>query len=125
MRDNAAKGLKVSDHSMQRLHHTFHVSQLKAYVPLSGAKGRRSPPPIVLEDGQLEWEVEAILYHSKRSCKKRGKDAFDYLIKWKGFGVEHNSWEPEENIIWPTARFVARVLGSSRCARACACGCWC
>ncbi len=84
--------------SMQRLHHIFHVSQLKAYVPPAGAKGRRSPPPIVLDNGALEWEVETILYHSKRPCKKRGKEVFDYLIKWKGFGVEHNSWEPEENM---------------------------
>ena len=82
--------------SMKRLHNVFHVSQLKPYVPPANGRGKRSPPPIVLEDGDLEWEVEAILYHSIRKHKKRGKVVYDYLIKWKGFGIEHNSWEPEE-----------------------------
>ncbi|KAF8753261.1 hypothetical protein RHS01_06869 [Rhizoctonia solani] len=46
-------------------------------------------PPETIE-GEEEYEVEQIL-DSKR---QRGK--WFYLIKWKGYGPEDNSWEPEE-----------------------------
>ncbi|KAF8747934.1 hypothetical protein RHS01_11152 [Rhizoctonia solani] len=41
-------------------------------------------------EGEEEYEVEQII-DSKR---QRGK--WFYLIKWKGYGPEDNSWEPEE-----------------------------
>jgi len=54
--------------------------------PITGQKTEDHPPPIVI-DGEPEWEVEEILnsrWHWRR---------FQYLIKWKGYGRKHNSWE--------------------------------
>jgi hypothetical protein len=50
---------------------------------------------MVIEDG-LEYEVECILGHAERSRGRVPKR--EYLVKWKGYGPEHNSWEPEANL---------------------------
>ena len=47
--------------------------------------------PIEVE-GIEEWEVEKIL--NKR--KIRGVEK--YLVHWKGFTAEHNSWEKREDL---------------------------
>ncbi|MGH9061345.1 MAG: chromo domain-containing protein [Acidimicrobiales bacterium] len=83
---------------MNRLHPVFHVSLLQKYGPPAGGRRKRSPDPIVLDSGELEWEVEAILYHRERKYKKRGKTAYDFFIKWKGYGMEEASWEPAEHL---------------------------
>ena len=49
------------------------------------------PQPVVIE-GEEEWEVEKIL--NKR--KVRGKDK--YLVRWKGFTAEGDTWESRENL---------------------------
>jgi hypothetical protein len=75
-----------------RIHPVFHVSLLEPYR----SDGRVQPPPIPIElEGHLEYEVECILDH-RFSDKKRQK--LSYLISWKGYGLEHNSWEPEANV---------------------------
>jgi len=54
--------------------------------PILGRKPQALPPPIVI-DGKEEWEVEEIL----DSCWHRRR--FQFLVKWKGFSREYNSWE--------------------------------
>ena len=49
------------------------------------------PQPVVIE-GEEEWEVEKIL--NKR--KIQGKDK--YLVRWKGFMAEGDTWESRENL---------------------------
>ena len=51
-----------------------------------------TPPPVVVEE-LLEYEVEGIL----NSRYYRSK--LQYLVKWKGYGFEHNTWEPAENLL--------------------------
>ena len=46
------------------------------------------PPPPEIIDGEEEWVVKDILDSKIINRKLR------YLVKWKDFGVEHNSWEP-------------------------------
>jgi len=47
--------------------------------------------PIEIE-GVEEWEIEEIL--NKR--KIRGVDK--YLVRWKGFTAEHDTWERKEDL---------------------------
>jgi len=74
----------------------FNVVKLSAALedPIPGRKPRPPPLPIVI-DGELEWEVEEVLdshWHRRR---------FQFLIKWKGFSREHNSWEVASNVKVP------------------------
>jgi len=74
----------------------FNVVKLSAAPdnPIPGRKPRAPPPPIVI-DGELEWEVEEVLdsrWHWRR---------FQFLIKWKGFSREHNSWEVASDVKAP------------------------
>ena len=39
------------------------------------------------------YEVEQILDHRQES-----DGSVTYLIKWQGYSVKHNSWEPQENL---------------------------
>jgi len=57
---------------------------------VEGQKKER-PVPVIIE-GEEEWEVEHIL--NKRKVK--GKDK--YLVRWKGFTAESDTWEGRENL---------------------------
>lgn len=76
-----------------RIHPVFHVSLLKVYH--EGGRVQPPPPPEADEEGEI-YEVEAILAHREVGPRKRKKT--QYLIKWLGYGPEHNTWEPEENV---------------------------
>jgi len=86
--------------SMKRVHPVFHVSLLKPYH----ADGREQPaPPPIEVDGEQLWKFEDILDDRKaRYGRKR-----EYLVKWLGFGHEHNSWEPESSFAHATAHLEA------------------
>ncbi len=86
---------KLNTPSEWRIHDVFHVSLLKPYH--KDEHTQPLPLPLRIEHGDPVFEVERILDH--RTVRKgRYGDAKEYLIKWKGFGVEHNSWEPERNL---------------------------
>ena len=75
-----------------RIHPVFHVSLLEPYR----ADGRVQPPPPPIEmEGNLEYEVETILDHRYRGTRNRKAS---YLVVWKGYAPEHNTWEPERNL---------------------------
>ena len=78
---------------MSRLHPVFNVVKLLP-APSDPIPGRRPnpPPPPEIIDGEEEWIVEEILDSKVMNRKLR------YLVKWEGFGVEHNSWEPWDNV---------------------------
>jgi hypothetical protein len=44
------------------------------------------------EDLPQTYEVESIL-----DTRKRRNGVQEYLVKWRGYSSEHNSWEPAEN----------------------------
>ncbi|KNE88974.1 hypothetical protein PSTG_17572, partial [Puccinia striiformis f. sp. tritici PST-78] len=78
--------------SMRGTHPVFHVSVLRKHaLDTIGGRGYEEPAPVQIE-GEDEWEVEEIL-----NCKKRGKRR-EYLVAWKGYRPEANSWEPENNL---------------------------
>jgi len=83
-------------YGLRQLHPVFNVVKLSAAPDdlIPGRKPRAPPPPIVI-NGKPEWEVEEVLdsrWHQRR---------FQFLIKWKGFSREHNSWEAASNVKVP------------------------
>ena len=82
--------------SLRRLHPVFNVVKLSP-APEDPIPGRRAkpPPPPRLVEGQEEWEVEKVL--DSRMFRGRLK----YLVHWKGFGREHDSWEYAEDVKAP------------------------
>ena len=100
---------------MSRLHPVFNVVKLTP-APADPIEGRRPRPPPLPEiiDGEEEWVVEEILDSKMMNRKLR------YLVKWEGFGVEHNSWEPWDNLHAPerVADFHQKHPGAARHIRA-------
>jgi len=83
-------------HRLRQLHPVFNVVKLST-VPddlIPGRKPQAPPPPIVV-NREPEWEVEEVLdscWHQRR---------FQFLIKWKSFSREHNSWEVASDVKAP------------------------
>ena len=82
--------------SMSRIHPVFNVIKLTP-APEDPIVGRRTVPPLLPEiiDSEEEWVVEEILDSKMMNWKLR------YLVKWKDFPIEHNSWEPWDNVHAP------------------------
>jgi len=98
-------------HGMKQLYPVFNVVKLTPAPddPITGRTTEDHPLPIVI-DGEVEWEVEEILdsrWHRRR---------FQYLIKWKGYGHEHNSWESTSEVSAPelTVEFHRKHPGAPR-----------
>ena len=85
--------LELSDPMKARgVHDAFHCSLLKPYVPDKFGRYDKPLPPVKIQDGLEEYEVEAIL----DSKMIRGKPHF--LVKWKGYGDHDNTWQTEEDL---------------------------
>ena len=72
-----------------RIHNVFHVSLLEPYKA-NTIEGRTQPPPppIEVENGEAEWEVQDIL--DSKILRRR----LTYLVDWVGFGPTERTWEP-------------------------------
>ena len=94
-----------------RIHNVFHASLLKPFVRRPGAVIH---PPALEIDDEEEYEVEALLARrvktmSSRKCKHpakgqvpdgsasytRATKRVEFLVKWAGYGHEHNEWIPQ------------------------------
>ena len=74
-----------------KIHLVVNVSRIKQYIDQVDGQRKETPQPVVIEREE-EWEVEKIL--NKRRI--RGKDKF--LVWWKGFTAEGDTWESRENL---------------------------
>jgi hypothetical protein len=75
-----------------RIHNVFHASLLRRFAP--GTRQQTPPAPVLCEeDGEEYYFVDRLLDHRDR---KRGKKVVrEFLVRWKGYGVEDDTWEPE------------------------------
>jgi hypothetical protein len=69
---------------------TYHTSELKAFLPnnstLFPSRETAQPQPIVTVDGLEEYHVQEII-----DSRRRGK-GWQYLVRWTGYGPEHDCW---------------------------------
>jgi hypothetical protein len=81
------------------MHDVFHPSLLRPAFT-TGLLGQKHPPPppiTIDEDGEKLWAIEAIL-DSKRTTKGPNK-GFHYLVLWRGYDPEDQSWEPLKHVV--------------------------
>ncbi|KAJ6259180.1 hypothetical protein Dda_6078 [Drechslerella dactyloides] len=74
-----------------RIHKTFHIALLE---PIPDGLREEVNNPEIEEDDYNEYEVEKILDHRKNPETL----ANEFLIKWKDYPPEEDSWQPEDNI---------------------------
>ena len=79
------------------MHDVFHTSLLRPAPanPLPGQTNPPSPPIALDESGEKLYAIEAIL-DSKRSKNRKN---FQYLILWRGYDSEDQTWEPLKNVV--------------------------
>jgi hypothetical protein len=84
---------------LQALHPTFNIEKLKRYRDGRALfPGRPQPfdrpPPAVAADsnGDEEFVVDAVV-----AQRKRGRRV-EYLVAWKGYPPEENTWEPRSSV---------------------------
>jgi Chromo (CHRromatin Organisation MOdifier) domain len=76
-----------------KMHNVFHVSQVKH---AKGNTDTYTPPPALMLDGQAFWAVDTIVGHRER---KAGRKTWrEFLVRWEGYGPEHDTWEPESEL---------------------------
>jgi len=74
-----------------KIYPVVNVSRVRLYKPqVEGQK--KTLPKLVIIEGEEEFEVEKIL--NKRVV--RGKEKF--LVRWKGYTAEGDTWESKENL---------------------------
>lgn len=76
-----------------RIHPVISVAQLEP-APSDPFGRAVDPPPAIEVDGEEEFEIEAILESAIRGRKKN----LHYLVRWKGWGPEHDSWIPASEL---------------------------
>jgi len=77
--------------STVKIHPVVNVSRICRYVGQVEGQRKEQPAPVIIE-GEEEWEVERIL----NKQRVRGKEK--YLVHWKGFTVESDTWEERGNL---------------------------
>ena len=81
---------------MMKVHDVFHMDLIKPYK----SDGQVHPPAPLLyeEDGTPQWEVESLVGTRIRRQANGKSQVTEYLVRWAGFGAEHDTWEPSANI---------------------------
>jgi len=81
--------------SMSRVHPVFHVVKLLPVPSDPFHRRTQPPPPPVVVGDETHYEVDKIL----DSRPYRGR--LQYLVAWKGYGYEENSWVDANDINAP------------------------
>jgi len=81
----------VIELELPSIHLVVNVSRVCKYRNQVEGQRKETPQPVVIE-GEEEWEIKKIL--NKKMV--RGKEKF--LVRWKGFTAEADTWEGRENL---------------------------
>ncbi|KAF8732342.1 hypothetical protein RHS02_07548, partial [Rhizoctonia solani] len=74
-----------------RIHDVFYVGLLSKVKQDNNWTFEKCPPPVTI-DREEEYEVKGITDAEERNRK------WFFRVKWKGYGLEENTWEPQENL---------------------------
>ena len=74
-----------------RIHPVINVSRIARYKE-QVKRQKKEERKLIEVEGMKEWEVEKILN------KKKIRGVVKYLIQWKGFMAEGDTWERRENL---------------------------
>ena len=95
-------------------HDVFPVSLLEPHHKPETFEHRRQPPagpePLLEDDGREVWEVEKVL----SSRKFPGDSEPSYLIRWKGYSPDQDSWEPASGVNNETIERYEQSLGKAK-----------
>ena len=87
----SSNAVKLRLPSSMRIHLVVNVSQIVRYKEQVKGQKVEEGKPVEIE-GVEEWEVEKILN------KRKIRGVVKYLVRWKGFTAEGDTWEREENL---------------------------
>ena len=74
-----------------KIHPVVNISRVRLYKPQVKGQKKILPKSVIIE-GEEEFKVEKII--NKRTV--RGKEKF--LVRWKGYMAEKDTWESRENL---------------------------
>jgi len=83
--------VKLELPSTVRIHPVINISRIRRYIGQVEGQKKEQPAPVIIK-GKEEWKVERIL----NKQRVRGKNK--YLVCWKGFTAESDTWEGKENL---------------------------
>jgi len=74
-----------------KIHPVVNVSRICRYMGQVEGQRKEQLAPVIIK-GEEEWEVERIL--NKQQVREKDK----YLVCWKGFTTESDTWKGRENL---------------------------
>ena len=74
-----------------KIHPVVNVSRVRLYKPQVKGQKKIPPKPVIIK-GEEEFKVEKII--NKRMVRGREK----FLVRWKGYMAEEDTWESRENL---------------------------
>jgi len=86
-----SNAVKLRLPSSMRIHPVVNISRIVRYKEQVKGQKKEKGKPVEVEKVE-EWEVEKILN------KKKMRGVEKYLIRWKGFMAEGDTWERRENL---------------------------
>jgi Chromo (CHRromatin Organisation MOdifier) domain len=75
-----------------KIHNVFNTMLLSPYTETDTHGPNFLRPPPLRVKGVEEYEVESILAHRRKG------NGYQYLIKWKNYRPNDNTWEPEKHL---------------------------
>jgi len=87
----SSNAVKLELPSTVRIHPVVNISRIRQYIGQVEGQRKEQLAPVIIEEEE-EWEVKRIL--NKRKVRRRDK----YLVRWKGFTAESDTWEGRENL---------------------------
>jgi len=76
---------------MVKIHPVVNISRIRRYKEQVQRQKKQPSLPVIIE-GEEEYKVEKVINKRKRYGK------WKYLVRWKGYMAEEDSWEREANL---------------------------